>query len=87
MHCVQLGALLVYFWVDLKGGCSDLVDPLALCELEYPTLVYKVRGALEVWSQNRGVCLIFEFVWHLSSFVGFVASGLRSPMCVAPSLC
>ena len=43
--------------------------------------------ALEVWSQNRGACPIFEFAWHVSAFVGVMAPDLGGPMCLAPSLC
>ena len=63
-----------------------MVDPLALYEPAYPTLVYRVAGELEVWSPKRGACLIFESAWHVSAFIGVVVPGLRGTICVAPSL-
>ena len=68
------------------GRYSALVDPLVLYVLAYPTLMYSTFRALEVWSQDRGACGIFEFVWCVSVFVRVVAPGLRVPMCVAPLL-
>ena len=47
VHYAQLGAFLVYCWVDLNGETLCFGGSTRIVQASIPTLMYK---ALEVWS-------------------------------------